>query len=276
MLPIDDKGRAASGGTVRGLAEVDDDDRDRSANEYDTTRSMGRHYLPRSDAAFANWTRNFANRVEAEPSRYGVSVADAMSYRQNERRFAEAYFRASRPELRTSPAVATKDQLRRELEFATRRLAPIIRSTLGPDAGGALSGLGLPPASTRRNQVRVADHAPSVRVEPEPSGTVAVALSRSDVQGGGRGRPQDAIGAMIFLHTGDHPQPTERWPIAAMTTGLKARVRPDVDLLRSMHSPRIWVTACWLGPRLDRSPLSPPTELAMVRPDAAPPPRAAA
>ena len=227
---------------------------------------MGRHYLPRRDAAFAGWTSNFADRIGKEPSRYGLSVADAVAYREGERRFAEAFEGVRRPEFRTTSMVSLKDQRRRELEAATRRLVPIVRSTLGPDADGVLVDLGLPVASRRRGRVTVTGQAPLVRVDREMDGSVTVSLSRSEGGAASRGRPADAIGAVVFLHTGDTPQPVERWPIAAMTTLTRVRVRPDADLLRSMRSPRIWVTACWLGPRLDRGPLVSPTELTMVRP----------
>ncbi|MEM1013733.1 MAG: hypothetical protein AAGI46_16110, partial [Planctomycetota bacterium] len=59
----------------------------------------------------------------------------------------------------------------------------------------------------------------------------------------------------------------ERWPIVELTTKTSVVLWPDREALLSMRSPRVWATACWLGPRLDRGPMARPVELAMVRPE---------
>ncbi len=230
---------------------------------------MGRHYLPRQDNAFSAGVGNFATRIGRQPDLYGLTEADAAAYAAAERAFAAAYGVATRPETRTKSAVSGKDEARRRLEAETRRLVPIVRATLGPGAAEELADLGLPSSTMRCSAVRVPAEAPDVGVDALPGGRLRIKLGIAGRQDGGSGRPRDAIGAIYFVHAGEAALPTERWPIAEMSTKTEAIVLPDRELLLPMRTPRVWATACWLGPRLDRGPLARPVELAVARPEAA-------
>src|SRR5436190_7097051 len=79
-------------------------------------------FLPRRDLAVLSWSGTFAAQLSGSPGSFGISPADVAQYLAKHDALAAAMRLVDKPETRTSPAVALKNQARAELIAEARAL----------------------------------------------------------------------------------------------------------------------------------------------------------
>src|SRR5204862_6435997 len=100
-------------------------------------------FLPRRDLAVLSWSGTFAAQLSGSPGAFGISPADVAQYLAKHDALAAAMQLVDKPETRTSPAVALKNQARAELIAEARALAAILRANR-PGTPAQRPALGLP------------------------------------------------------------------------------------------------------------------------------------
>jgi len=214
---------------------------------------MPRDFYPRRDADILNFSSNFKKRIILAPGDYGLSVAQADSYRATQESFALLYTRAIDPDTRTRGAVAAKEDARVALEAETRLLARIVRAApavtdemrinLGLSRSTEGKGAPLPPP----------DAAPVLVVVGHVGRAVQVRLR--DSTSSRRGKPANVAGAALFVYAGAAP-PADiaRWQFKYNTTRPTASVPCD-DI---PPGTKVWLSARWYNPRAEPGPVSTP------------------
>lgn len=92
---------------------------------------MSQPYIPSNDAAFRDWLLNFATLIAADPTRYGLTAADATVIQGYSDDFDAAYQTAVAPSTRTVVTVAQKDAIRAAANESVRIFAQMIKVNQG-------------------------------------------------------------------------------------------------------------------------------------------------
>jgi hypothetical protein len=206
-------------------------------------------FLPSRESALLAWARSFLSKVSIDPPAFLLSQQQIDELSDCVDRFAECYARAESRETNSSVSVAQKRDSRRSLKQTARALARIVRAVPGLSPAQRVSlGLGAPDETMSPSAAPA--EAPDVGLSSPSEGLLRVRLSvpRSER----RARPRNALGAMVFLHTGESPPATQNdWgtPVLTSTAEITIELSPATP-----RGAKIWVTACWLGPRLQRGP----------------------
>ncbi len=224
---------------------------------------MRHDFLPRKDADLKGWTGNFARQLRREPSPYPVSPAEAAAYGVLQRRFAERLQAASDEATRGIKTVYLKDETRRELVAETRRLAKRIR---GADVEpGLLLDAGLTVPTPRRKVASAVEEVPWLVVEIGAGGVLEIGLGRPVT--GTTARPAGATGALLLacVRDAEPPRTLGAWAVVGTTTTTRATLRPG-DVPGCVEGPdglnRLWLSAAWVGPRLQVGGLAEPVRAA--------------
>lgn len=212
-------------------------------------------FLPRRDADLVTWARCFATHIAAEPSRYGLTEADAAEFADVEQAFAQAHQVANSPATRTEVSIIAKDEARSAMKVVARRLARIVHATPGvTDEMKIGLGLALHRAGRRRTGLmglagagfpgvdNPGAGAPRLRARSMTARRVRLTLRDGDSLR--VGKPRGVMGAMIFSQVGDRPsmRPGD-WTFVCNTTRTGCQVALPAGL---EPGTKVWFTAAWV------------------------------
>ncbi len=119
---------------------------------------MGTNFFPTREADILTWSVNFASKIAADPSAYGLSAPQSADYGAKHEVFALAYQTANDPDTRSPSNIVAKNTAKKALSDQARMLARIVRADPAVTAQQkAELGLGTPdpeptpiPAPARR------------------------------------------------------------------------------------------------------------------------------
>ena len=87
---------------------------------------MSKSFYWGSDPKLASGVTNFSTRISATPTAYGLTTTQASTYATAAAAWASAYELATTPATRTKSSVAAKDDARRVIQDATKKLVKFI------------------------------------------------------------------------------------------------------------------------------------------------------
>ena len=212
-------------------------------------------FFPRKETDLLSWGANFISKLPPMVERFGISqqlVDDCIAAHG---RFRDAMRLRNDPGTATRPVTSMKNVAMAEFKKAARSAAGVLRSQpLITDAD--LIQLGLRPhRSKRRSRVPAPTMPPSMNVRHTGEGMIEVMVfDRAHLWR--RARPANAVGMLILCHLGEQP-PQHGWSVLKAT----GRTRMRLALPAVEPGTRIWISACWLGTRAQRSPTAPPVSL---------------
>ena len=219
---------------------------------------MGRDFFPRREADIVTWSRNFAEKISAEPEQYGLTPLLVAQYLDRQEAFFAAFQTVHNPATRTPVAMIGKEETRVALEAEARKLARIIRATPTVTVAQRIElGLSAHEPGRRGPAVPRPEAAPSVWVVSVTGRTVKMQLMES-ANSPNRHRPRGAAGATIFAHVGEQPPPptSDQWRFMCNTT----RTAVEVTFADPTLAPgtRVWLLARWFNTRAEPGPPSRP------------------
>ena len=156
-------------------------------------------YLPPKDADFANWLTNFDTLLTANPTDFGLEIADAAAVAAVTTTWDAAYALAIDPPTRTVATVADKDAARASAEAVVRPFAVSISLNSGvTNTNKAAIGVTIP--STTPTPVPPPAAAPALSLQS------AIALEQTlaykDPGAVGKAKPFGVVGCEIFRAVG--------------------------------------------------------------------------
>jgi hypothetical protein len=90
-------------------------------------------YIPDDDRGLYFWLQRFAGSIHADPSRVGLSAADAGVLMRVYNEYREAFEATQDPARRTTAAIAWKDAVRASALATVRTYTALIRANMGVD-----------------------------------------------------------------------------------------------------------------------------------------------
>lgn len=211
-------------------------------------------FLPEREAELRDWARRFSQKISADPQAFSLTQQQCDDFALLQASFAAALTRASEPDTNTSIARVAKRGAKKALKAEARRLARIIRAApqVTPAQRSAL-GLGVPDAHL--TPIHAPPTAPEVLIESVAGRTVKLRLKNQEEKTR-RGKPRRSIGAAILVSVAaEGPTRASQWRIAGFATRSRTRVKFDEDVPAGAT---VWISACWLSPRLERGPCAMP------------------
>lgn len=122
---------------------------------------MPTNYMPNRDADLDAWMQNFADKITATPTAYGLVAGDATIIQAQADAFTAALLAATDPSTRTSATIATKDATRATAEDVLRGYAQ--RVNINPAVSNAERvDLGLTVRSTTPTPIPAPTTAPAL------------------------------------------------------------------------------------------------------------------
>lgn len=198
---------------------------------------MARDYIPTTLAARVAWAANFAALITATPAAYGLVPADAVSIAAAVTALEDAYGVAVNPGTRTSAAVAAQNGADLQMQAVCRPFAMRIKSNTAVSEAQLL-GLGLNVPSGGSTPVPPPTTEPSLALVAIAPGTLRVAYAQAP-GASGRAKPENVVGAQIFVTYGQTPavDPTVAAYAATVT---KSPFVLDVPQARRGQTATIW------------------------------------
>ena len=213
---------------------------------------MPRDFFPRKDLSALNWSRNFRDRIVADPDKYHFTPQQAADYSQLHDDFAQKLRIGLNPSTATRSATAGKNAARRALEKVLRKMVKRIQGRREiPLADKLNAGIRIRKATqTRWPRPEVA---PGVRILRVAVNQMTIQLT--DEPAGRFGKPPHVLFATVFYHVGEKfPVAQVKWTFAQQTT----RARFTVTLPASIPAgTTVWFTATWHNRRYS-SPFAAP------------------
>lgn len=208
-------------------------------------------YLPRRDADLDVWAANFSQRLSASPESFGATAPEAEQVAGLVEAFHLALSVALNPQSRTKPAVAFKDQARRELTGALRPLARRIQAFAGlTDAARADLGLSIP--GDRPVSGSAIDSPPLLIVQRQV-GFRARVLIRDAAGRTSRQKPRGTLGAGLWIKLGDEaPVGTDECRFAALATASQT----TLQFANNTNGQLAWLIARWFNTKGQQGPPS--------------------
>ena len=211
------------------------------------------NFLPTRDADLVTWSTNFSALIVATPTAFGLTAAQASTYRGLHNAFVAAYNLAMSAATRTPAVIVTKDAAKNALKANARQLAGIIqkcptvtntqRSQLGLTVKASPSPI--PPPSD----------APGLDIVSTTGNTVRLRLHDS-TNSTRRGKPAGVTGAAVFSFVGA-AAPTDQsgWTFQGNTS----RTVTDVTFPGSTApGAKVWFTAFWFNQKKQSGPACAP------------------
>lgn len=212
-------------------------------------------FLPDRQTELRACSQNFSQKISDSPATYGLTAAQAADYAALNDAYALALQTALRNSTRTPPAIAAKKDAMKALKAKARELARIIRAN--PEVTSfqrASLRLSLHKPDDRSPRVGRPKTSPEVLLSIADGFSVNVRLRERD--GYHRRRPHGVLGATIFTFVGAAaPESLRDWQFHGLTTRTKTRI---TFTGKEAPGSRIWITAQWINPRLQRGPASRP------------------
>jgi len=211
------------------------------------SRVVPNEFLPATDGALVDWSRNFGQIISADPHTLGLSEVDAQTYQSLHQQLAAAVL-ACAPQIRTMGLTAHKNAVRAELKALARRLVKLINGQADVSDQQRIE-LGLSVRS-RPKRATVPDEAPILKIRAVQGNRATVSLS-SETH---RAKPPGVIGATLFRFVGDQPPASmDAWQFAGNFG------RSTITCIFPTSVPGgalVWLRACWLNSRLQNGPFS--------------------
>ena len=209
-------------------------------------------FLPNTDARLLAWSLNFSTLITATPTAYGLTTAQANTYRGLHNAYATA-LAACDPSMRTKMAVATKNTARNNLKANARLLANLVNGTASVTNAQKLQ-LGLT-VKAKPTPIPPPSAAPALDVMSVAGWTVKVKL-HDTASGKKRGKPPGVSGASVFSFVG----PAAPTNISAWTfQGSTGRTSIDVEFANTLAAgTTVWLTAFWFNGRKQSGPACSP------------------
>jgi hypothetical protein len=201
----------------------------------------GTSFLPSTDAALLAWSLNFNTLINATPTAFGLTAAQATSYGALHTAYSTALAACDKA-IRTKSAVSTKNQAKVNLKANARLLANLVNGTSTVTNAQKLS-LGLT-VKSKPSPVPVPSDAPGLDILSVNAWTVKIKLHDSS-SSAKRGKPPGVTGASIFSFVGaTPPNDMGSWTFQG-NTGL---TKIDVAFANT-NAPgtKVWITAFWFN-----------------------------
>jgi len=214
---------------------------------------MPRDFYPRPEAKIVAFTANLSQKLNSDPSLYGIPAEQASAYAELTRVFTALYRECNNSGGDSSTNYVAKETARVALEKATRPIVGTIKANRSvSDAMRVELGLGARPV--RRRRIGQPESAPRVRVLDMGINTVKIRLEDSEVMRAGK--PRDVSGALIWMCAGENPPADKReWNFVGATS----RVVTDMNFKQAIPpGTRVWIAAAWSNSRQETGPWSNP------------------
>jgi len=209
---------------------------------------MATDFIPKRDADLLAFSVNFNTLINADPTIYGLDLAQAGAYTALHDAFAAALAVTTSDATRTPSSIVAKNDARDALEDGPggiRQLAAIIQAFPGT-TNEMRSDLGLTVRDTEPTPVPVPETSPILSILSTLGRTVKIRLRDADSPTN-RGKPASAIGATLLSFVGeDPPADTLDWSFLANT----GRTQVELDFPATIAAgSKVWITAFWFNSR---------------------------
>ncbi|MGN6506584.1 MAG: hypothetical protein ACTHM6_13575 [Tepidisphaeraceae bacterium] len=207
-------------------------------------------FLPRRESDLVTWTNNFDLKINATPTLFGLSAAQAEAYTTASTAFIEAYKACNSDTTNSRSATVTKNDAKKALIAMARQLAGIVQKYPGTtDTMRADLGLTIPlkptpvPAPTER---------PLVGVSGVDGSKVTCWITGQTT----KAKPAQALSAFIYACTGEtYSSDPADWLFQGIATKATFEVTlPDAVPAGS----QVWICAAWANRRGETGPVSLP------------------
>jgi hypothetical protein len=214
------------------------------------------NFLPNREAELVTWANNFQSKIQAAPTRYNLTPAQATAFTTLHTAWNLAYQTAKDPDTNSRSNTAAKDTAKDAMvngPGGIRELARVVQSLLSMPAE-YLRELGLTVRDNSPTPIPVPIVSPEMDFVPTATRLIRVRLHNEKTLN--RRKPAGVKGAAVFYHIGATP-PAEwkDWTFCENTT----RQTIEVDLGAEVASgTTVWFTACWFNPRMENGPAATP------------------
>jgi hypothetical protein len=211
-------------------------------------------FLPKTDPGLLAWSTNFATKISAGATAYGLTTANATTYSTAQTDFATKLTAATEPSTRGKATVQAKDISRATLVALSQQFARQVQGTMTVTDEQRLA-LGLTVRKTEPTPQPPPADAPLVQVTKVAGRTINIKLIDT-TNPTRRGKPAGVAGASIFTHIGATP-PAEitDWVFQGNT----GRTTGSIDFPpTTAPGATVWVTAFWFNNRKASGPAADP------------------
>lgn len=214
-------------------------------------------YLPRSDAGFLNWSRNFEQQLSAlvDPTTVGLTVQNVTDYTAAQADYQTKYNAATSPTSRGGATILAKKQSKEALVALSRSFAMTITNFQGVTDEQRYD-FGLTVRDNEPSPINPPAFAPNIDIRSAVVRTVKLRLHNEQTIGR-RGKPEGAIGAAIFSYVGDLPPALDQvqlWKFEFNTGETNAEITFPSTV---PSGSTVWFTASWYNRRGEQSPATP-------------------
>ena len=226
-------------------------------------------FIPRSDAEFNVWFRNFCDKIMANPAAYGV-LPDELAILQA----ADAAWKTDYPayvadQNKARASTGVKDASRIDSESAGRRLSKRIQSQKGTtDSQRAELGINVPDRirTPLAEQIVLETPAPVIQVKCTASKTVRIDWYPSQTEGQSEALPKGIDGLALWLAVlplgggpADIPADKKQWRFLAMDSN-----SPYIHNVRNDATVTMAYKAQWFDMKMRMGPFGQPVIVAVT------------
>lgn len=216
--------------------------------------------VPRADAAFRDWASAFANKVNADPARFMMTVAESASIMQAVTNFITEYEKVINPATRTHQAIFDKQDARSIAEDRLRTFASFIRVNRGITDGDKV-GLNIKPRRGKLRKRVVPTFQPGLRIVGMGAGWHALRYSNPYAESSSA-KPFGAARLELWMAVTELGQKPSL--AIARSVGSFTRSRFIVDHQPEDNGKTATYWGRWVGSRNDVGPWSLPTSLTIA------------
>jgi hypothetical protein len=161
-------------------------------------------YIPRNDAAALEWFLNFGSKIEAQPSLYQLTPADAEGIVAAVQAFETALDALGTPETKRNPVLITeKDDARTAAEQMCRQFAVQIKFNAAISDAAKIAA-GVRPVNPNRDPIPAPSSSPMLSIFGAGYATHTVRFVDSTTPDS-RQKPYGVKQMQLFVHVGDEP-----------------------------------------------------------------------
>ena len=202
---------------------------------------MSRSFFLSNEGELLAKSAAFSQTINADPTRYGLTPAQASAYAAVHQQYADAYRAAADPTTRTPPAIARKRASKADLMRAASDMSKIISTDPSVTAEMRMD-LGLS-VRKKRELAKAPTEAPALSATQTGGRTVRVKIMRAD--SARRAMPEGVGCAYVFTHVGDQtPTDLKLWDFRGQVRGRETELRFSNDI---PPGTRVWITAQWVS-----------------------------
>jgi len=219
-------------------------------------------YIPSRESDLLGFAVNFATKINAAPTTYGLTAAQAAAFTGLLGAFQNTYTALQNPTTKTPPNVAAKNAAKDALiggPDGIRQLANIAQAF--PDiTDELLIELRLTVRDKQPTPVPPPGFAPEIDIFPPVVRTVRFRL-HNDQTIGRRGKPEGAFGATVLSYVGAMPPALDdvaAWKFEFNTGSTVAEIQFPSTVPAGAT---VWITATWYNRRGEQSPATPPKNI---------------